>query len=65
MMGTAKETTKALRSVGVLDDPELPERIRAADSDALRAVVRAYLGQILNRGNASMRNAVEESEGLE
>ena len=47
MMGTAKETTKALSSVGVLDDPELPERIRAADSDALRAVVRAYLGQIL------------------
>ena len=52
-MGTAKETTKALSSVGVLDDPELPERIRAADSDALRAVVRAYLGQILRAARSA------------
>ncbi len=30
-----------------LDDPGLPDRIRSRDPEALRAVVEAYLGQVL------------------
>ncbi|MCH8015598.1 MAG: hypothetical protein IH917_03110, partial [Acidobacteria bacterium] len=29
-----------------IDDPQFAERIRAADPEALRAVVSSYLGQI-------------------
>ncbi len=45
-----------------LDDPGLPDRIRNRDPEALRAVVEAYLGQILRaaRGAGFNLHAAEE-----
>jgi len=46
----------------ILDDPELPQRIRARDPEALRTVVETYLGQIFRaaRGAGLPSDAAED-----
>ncbi len=45
-----------------LDDPGLPDRIRNRDPEALRAVVEAYLGQVLRAARGAGLDLQEAEE---